>query len=186
MGTDAEFHTCEQACRVCLSLSSEAAVLGVSASAGSSDVVSQVLLFRAGPNLFVWSSAGQPPQWRETMTVTKVTKMQNELAQYFIPMVREELARVVGNFTAEFEVDFIERMTQVNGIRFEMVIEPTGKTFTVDFLKVVMALDALCQTDSNENYELDGYKFLLGDGDDSQAVWFENGAFHIWLRGWKE
>ena len=47
-------------------------------------------------------------------------------------------------------------------------------------------LDVLSMFTGNEDLftHAGGFQFLLGDGDDSGAVWLENGCVCMWLRHW--
>lgn len=53
-------------------------------------------------------------------------------------------------------------------------------------IAVAAVLEAYCTNDdlTATFIDDDGREWLIGDGDDSGAVWWDNGAFHIWLRTW--
>jgi hypothetical protein len=61
-----------------------------------------------------------------------------------------------------------------------------GPVYQVDLEKIMSVL-----TDTFAEFEeipaaIDGRFWTIGDGDDSLAVFFQDGAFCIWVRGWDE
>lgn len=53
-----------------------------------------------------------------------------------------------------------------------------------DAVEVLQKLDMFCMNE-DEGFDVGERNFLLGDGDDSSAVWLEDGHVHIWLRHWQ-
>jgi hypothetical protein len=115
-----------------------------------------------------------------------VAGLLNALEKEFVPIVRNALED--SQFTswkeAEYRVDFKEDMLQVNGVMCYLTIKLADNTF-IDDLKIVIARLEEFTTFEREPYRYLDYGWSLGDGDDGQAVFFEQGKLCIWLRGWK-
>lgn len=107
------------------------------------------------------------------------------LRAHYLPMINDRLTLFGVKPPSGTSFYFVERMDVVSGLRFEVALDFGTLTFD-QLTPVIHALDYFCVTDEYENgLVLDGYRFLLGDGDDTQAVRLEDGKFKIWLRGWK-
>jgi len=108
--------------------------------------------------------------------------------KHFIPMV----AKMIGwpESPERFQIEFIEAMTQVSGLRFELQIDVEGITLA-ELQMITDGLAPLCSWEpGTEEYEpgfsLNGYTFTMGDGDDTGAVYMRNGKLCVWVRAWKE
>jgi len=55
-----------------------------------------------------------------------------------------------------------------------------------DVMEVAEQLDTFCTFNQPPFVGPDGREYHVGDGDDSHAVRFQDGAFHIWVRHFKE
>lgn len=110
--------------------------------------------------------------------------LEMKLYALFVPGVKTKL-KESGIDTANlgFSVQFVEGMPEVSGVRYELTVIINGQWILSDFLDLAETLNEYCTNE--ERVTLAGHEFLLGDGDDLQAVWFAGGLIHIWLRGWK-
>ena len=116
------------------------------------------------------------------------TEMIPHLQDYYAEQVIDGLGRRDrAKFVRDVNVQFVQALEATNGLMFELCIS-LKPIYSIDLQPLVNYLDQYCTTDEEAGGQvvLDGYKFLLGDGDDSQAVRLEDGTFKIWLRGWRE
>lgn len=75
-------------------------------------------------------------------------------------------------------VDKIEPHVEI----YLLHIKIPDEIMSCDLVIFAKALDMFCTYETM--HEVEGKEFLIGDGDDSSAVVFKDGAFHIWVRHW--
>jgi hypothetical protein len=108
--------------------------------------------------------------------------------EHFVPQV---IKLISGRRAIEhFQIEFMEAMTQVNGLRFEMQIDIEGM-LAYDLRTMLARMDSLCSWEPttpsmNAGFSLNGFTFTMGDGDDTGAVYIRNGKVCVWVRAWKE
>lgn len=116
-----------------------------------------------------------------------------KLLQAFEPSVRKIVGPLVEGgwvhpdlgapIEARYGVKYVENLNTC--AMFHFIVELLGRV-EVDVLNTIGDELQRC-LGANEDPPIKiVLPFTLGDGDDSLAVWYEAGAFHIWLRGWYE
>jgi hypothetical protein len=130
-------------------------------------------------------------KWRMNMMklgkrtkVFPLPKMQIELFKQFVPQVQKQLGGLCDS--VKIELKFVEHMAQVDGMRYNMAIEVVKPLCAMDMIALAQLLDKYCTNDAEHYKAADGRYYIIGDGDDTGAVMFENGEFNIWVRGWTE
>ena len=108
--------------------------------------------------------------------------------KYFVPQVQDLTG--MAHMTERFQIEFIEAMSEVCGLRFEMQIDLNGLDL-YDLKTLLHKIEALCRWEPLHDpdmcgFTLNGYTFTMGDGDDYQAVYMRNGKLCVWVRAWKE
>jgi len=101
------------------------------------------------------------------------------LLKLFTPIINRTLPPGI---RCRFAVRYVEYARVTDMHRYEFTIGGIEPLTAGEVAAVATALQFFW---SNEHYRMfRGAQFLLGDGDDSGAVQFEDGRFHIWLRTW--
>jgi hypothetical protein len=107
-----------------------------------------------------------------------------DLAERFVGDVVMMLGELWSHRVTSTNIRFLKLMPEVNGIMFELDVA-FDSLLCNDLIRVAELMDNFCVSDTSDTFNLDGYEFMIGDGDDCAAVRFENGKFTIWLRGWR-
>jgi hypothetical protein len=115
------------------------------------------------------------------------------LEKKFIPIVQNVVGTVVttvdaaGPLSQDFECTFGVVMTEWSAhfIMCKVTVTPKDET-TIDALKTILARLEKFATYDDMPWRHANKWWLIGDGDDANAVYFEKGSFCIWLRGWTE
>lgn len=119
------------------------------------------------------------------MALKQLEEMKAKCKSHFIPQVHKQIA--MGGLP--IEIEFIEAMTAVSGLRFEMQIGIEGlDVFTLTSLCQRMTALAGWEPTHPDmcGFSMHGYTFTMGDGDDGGAVYIRNGKLCVWVRGWRE
>lgn len=108
--------------------------------------------------------------------------------EHFIPQVATLIAWPEA--TECFNIEFIEAMVQVSGLRFELQIDIDGLTHD-ELMMALGALECLTHWEPGEDgyqpgFSMNGYTFTIGDGDDAGAIYMRNGKLCVWVRCWEE
>jgi hypothetical protein len=113
--------------------------------------------------------------------------MIEECTKRFVPQVQALTDMSVDEMkdSKRFKIEFIE--TMFSGLMFEMQINIDD--LDIWGLKVLLHnLTALTcwapSTPDMQGINLHGYRFEMGDGDDTGAVYMRNGKLCVWVRGW--
>jgi hypothetical protein len=120
--------------------------------------------------------------------VAMLPGMIDKCHDHFIPQVLSLIG--ARRDSHHFQIEFIEAMPQVSGLRFEMQIDIEGM-MGYDLRTMLLRMDALCMWEPGSDpetcgFSLNGYTFTMGDGDDAGAVYVRNGKLCVWVRAWKE
>lgn len=122
------------------------------------------------------------------MTDFTNAKIRTQLAAAIRPTFVNVLHRDWDRLKASVTVEFVEEMTRVNGLLYHAVVAFDGPVTMQDMEKVASALDRFSVWQESRRYEakaLPGWRFMLGDGDDSGAAFYKDGKLCVWLRAWK-
>src|SRR5579872_789938 len=108
-----------------------------------------------------------------------------QLRSIFVPAVENVMPKQKGKNSIKCDVVFVEMMPVTKGIRYTLTVELIGNFLFDDLANIQQALDQFCSYEES-SVKIGKYNFALGDGYDGQAVFFENGKYGIWLRGWED
>ena len=120
--------------------------------------------------------------------LVKVNQIKAKAEATFIPQVCKLLEWDSSSKAAHgITIEFIEAMPQVSGLRYELQI-PLDGLDVYDLRNVCNNLKCLTSWEPEDEefsaFDMHGYAFSMGDGDDSGAVYMRNGKLCVWVRGW--
>jgi hypothetical protein len=89
--------------------------------------------------------------------------------------------------TIEYEVEKVSENPITGMLMYHFCIQFRGGSLWLhELAELRKRLEVFCNYEGNEHVLDDGRTYRLGDGDDEQAVFFQDGKFKIWLRSWAE
>lgn len=116
------------------------------------------------------------------LSQNQLAKVATQIRDHYTPIVQR---RCVAHRIERTSVEFVEFMESVDGVRFAFIVEPKPGMVLNDMQDLCLALEHFtCWEDPG--FALEGYRWRLGDGDDTQAAYMQGGRVCIWARGWKE